>query len=302
MIAERIRLTGRTVIVSGAGGGGIGTTCARGLLEAGATVLGVDRDAERLAAIEAELADSTGTQDSTGPADSAGPVGPRGTLRTVCADVSTAEGVATVLERAAAAPGELYGLVNVVGGSLLPHWAPALDFDRAQWDESFELNLHHVMWLSQAVARHLVAHESPGSIVTINSTGGVVAAPYHVGYGTAKAAVLGLTRTLALEWGRYGIRVNGIAAGSITTPRATAAAQDPELAGRGVPLRRRGTPADVAAAVLFLISDLSAYTTGAVIPVEGGALHRLGLFDEDNVPVHVTNPQILVRIHGDAPD
>ncbi|MFE2870692.1 SDR family NAD(P)-dependent oxidoreductase [Embleya sp. NPDC059259] len=288
MIAERIRLAGRTVIVSGAGGGGIGTTCARGLLEAGATVLGVDRDAERLAAIEAELADTAGLGGS--PA----------TLLTVCADVSTAEGVAAVVERAAAAPGELYGLVNVVGGSLLPHWAPALDFDRAQWDQSFDLNLHHVMWLSQAVARHLVEHEAPGSIVTINSTGGVVAAPYHVGYGTAKAAVLGLTRTLALEWGRYGIRVNGVAAGSITTPRATTTAADPALAGRGVPLRRRGTPADVAAAVLFLISDLSAYTTGAVIPVEGGALHRLGLFDEDNVPVHVSNPQILARIHGEG--
>ncbi|MEU0934694.1 SDR family oxidoreductase [Embleya sp. NPDC005971] len=288
MIAERIRLAGRTVIVSGAGGGGIGTTCARGLLEAGATVLGVDRDAERLAAIEAELADTAGLGGSPG------------TLLTVCADVSTAEGVAAVVERAAAAPGELYGLVNVVGGSLLPHWAPALDFDRAQWDQSFDLNLHHVMWLSQAVARHLVEHEAPGSIVTINSTGGVVAAPYHVGYGTAKAAVLGLTRTLALEWGRYGIRVNGVAAGSITTPRATTTAADPALAGRGVPLRRRGTPADVAAAVLFLISDLSAYTTGAVIPVEGGALHRLGLFDEDNVPVHVSNPQILARIHGEG--
>ncbi|MFI1383344.1 SDR family NAD(P)-dependent oxidoreductase [Embleya sp. NPDC020886] len=288
MIAERIRLAGRTVIVSGAGGGGIGTTCARGLLEAGATVLGVDRDAERLAAIEAELAETAGLGGSPG------------TLLTVCADVSTAEGVAAVVERAAAAPGELYGLVNVVGGSLLPHWAPALDFDRAQWDQSFDLNLHHVMWLSQAVARHLVEHEAPGSIVTINSTGGVVAAPYHVGYGTAKAAVLGLTRTLALEWGRYGIRVNGVAAGSITTPRATTTAADPALAGRGVPLRRRGTPADVAAAVLFLISDLSAYTTGAVIPVEGGALHRLGLFDEDNVPVHVSNPQILARIHGEG--
>ncbi|WP_406291579.1 SDR family NAD(P)-dependent oxidoreductase [Embleya sp. NBC_00896] len=283
-----MRLAGRTVIVSGAGGGGIGTTCARGLLEAGATVVGVDRDADRLTAIEAELADAAGVG------------GPAGTLVTVCADISTAEGIATVVERAAAAPGDLYGLVNVVGGSLLPHWAPALDFDRAQWEQSLDLNLHHVMFLSQGVARHLVERGLPGSIVTINSTGGVVAAPYHVGYGTAKAAVLGLTRTLSLEWGRYGIRVNGVAAGSITTPRATATGQDPTLAGRGVPLRRRGTPADVAAAVLFLISDLAAYTTGAVVPVEGGALNRLGLFDDENVPIHVTNPQILARIHGEA--
>ncbi|MYV97235.1 SDR family oxidoreductase [Streptomyces sp. SID3343] len=287
MIADRMRLDGRTVVVSGAGGGGIGTTCARGLLEAGATVVGVDRDPERLNAVEADLADAVGAG------------GPAGTLVTLCADISTAEGVEAVVEAAVAAPGELYGLVNVVGGSLLPHWAPALDFARAQWEQSLDLNLHHVMFLSQGVARHLVARGSAGSIVTISSTGGVIAAPYHVGYGTAKAAVLGLTRTLAVEWGQYGIRVNAVAAGSITTPRASSTPQDPAFAGRGVPMRRRGTPADVAAAVLFLISDLAAYTTGAVIPVEGGALNRLGLFDEDNVPVHVTNPRILARIRGE---
>lgn len=283
-----MRLDGRTVIVSGAGGGGIGTTCARGLLEAGATVVGVDRDPERLTAIETDLADVAGVG------------GAAGTLVTVCADISTDDGVRTVVACAADAPGEVYGLVNVVGGSLLPHWAPALDFERAQWDQSLDLNLHHVMFLSQGVARHLVERGTPGSIVTISSTGGVTAAPYHVGYGTAKAAVLGLTRTLSLEWGRHDIRVNAVAAGSITTPRATNTAQDPAFAGRGIPMRRRGTPADIAAAVLFLISDLAAYTTGAVIPVEGGALNRLGLFDEDNVPVHVTNPAILARINGEG--
>ncbi|MDI2129850.1 SDR family NAD(P)-dependent oxidoreductase [Yinghuangia seranimata] len=272
MILDRLRLDGRTVIVSGAGGGGIGTACARALADAGAVVVAVDRDAERLTDL-----------------------GLPATAVPVCADISTESGVAAVLD---AAPGALHGLVNVVGGSLVPHWGPALDVQRDQWDAVLELNLHHVMFLSQAVARRLVEQGSGGSIATISSTGGVVAAPYHVGYGTAKAAVLGLTRTLALEWGRHGIRVNAVAAGSITTPRATGVAQDPALAGRGVPLGRRGTPEDVAAAVLFLISDLSAYTTGAVVPVEGGALQRLGLFDEDNVPVHVTNPGILARIHG----
>lgn len=271
MILDRLRLDGRTVIVSGAGGGGIGTSCAAALAEAGATIVAVDRDKERLA----ELPDA---------------------YVKVQADISTPEGVQSVID---AAPAPLHGLVNVVGGSLLPHWAPALDFGREQWDASLELNLHHVMFLSQAVARKLVEQGMGGSIATISSTGGVVAAPYHVAYGTAKAAVLGLTRTLALEWGQYGIRVNAVAAGSITTPRATKTAQDPALAKRGVPLGRRGTPDDIAAAVVFLLSDLSAYTTGAVLPVEGGALQRLGLFDDDNVPVHVTNPDILARIHGE---
>ncbi|MCF2532027.1 SDR family NAD(P)-dependent oxidoreductase [Yinghuangia soli] len=272
MITDRLRLDGRSVIVSGAGGGGIGTSCARALAEAGAVVVAVDRDQDRLDALDLP-----------------------GETVLVRADIGTAEGVAEVV---AAAPGVLHGLVNVVGGSLLPHWAPALDFAREQWDASLDLNLHHVMFLSQAVARRMVDQESGGSIATIASTGGVVAAPYHVAYGTAKAAVLGLTRTLAVEWGQYGIRVNAVAAGSITTPRATSTVQDPGLAGRGVPMRRRGTPEDVAAAVLFLVSDLSAYTTGAVLPVDGGALQRLGLFDDDNVPVHVTNPQILARIRG----
>jgi NAD(P)-dependent dehydrogenase (short-subunit alcohol dehydrogenase family) len=272
VITDRLSLAGRSVIVSGAGGGGIGTACARALAEAGATVVAVDRDGSRL--------DELDLPGETVP---------------VRADIGTEEGVAHVI---ASTPGTLHGLVNVVGGSLLPHWAPALEFGREQWHESLELNLHHVMFLSQAVANRMVAQESGGSIVTISSTGGVVAAPYHVGYGAAKAAVLGLTRTLALEWGRHGIRVNAVAAGSITTPRATRTAQDPALAGRGIPLGRRGTPDDIASAVLFLISDMAAYTTGAVLPVEGGALQRLGLFDDDNVPVHLTNPQILARIAG----
>ncbi|WTW99817.1 SDR family oxidoreductase [Streptomycetaceae bacterium NBC_01309] len=272
MITDRLRLDGRTVIVSGAGGGGIGTSCARAVSEAGAVVVAVDRDQDRLDAIDLP-----------------------GEVVRVRADIGTPEGVREVVD---AAPGTLFGLVNVVGGSLIPHWAPALDFGREQWDAALDLNLHHVMFLSQAVARRIVEQGGEGSIVTISSTGGVVAAPYHVGYGTAKAAVLGLTRTLALEWGRYGIRVNAVAAGSITTPRATNTAQDPAVAGCGVPLGRRGTPDDVAGSVLFLISDLAAYTTGAVLPVEGGALQRLGLFDDDNIPVHVTNPQILARING----
>ncbi|GAA4953352.1 SDR family oxidoreductase [Yinghuangia aomiensis] len=270
MITDRLRLDGRTVIVSGAGGGGIGTSCAAALAEAGATIVAVDRDAQRLA----DLPD---------------------TYVKVEADIFTAEGVQSVVD---AAPAPLHGLVNVVGGSLPPHWAPALDYARDQWDSSLDLNLHHVMFLSQAVARKLVEQNTGGSITTIASTGGVVAAPFHVAYGTAKAAVLGLTRTLALEWGQYGIRVNAVAAGSITTPRATKTVQDPALSKRGVPLGRRGTPDDIAAAVLFLISDLSAYTTGAVLPVEGGALQRIALFDDDNVPVHVTNPDILGRIKG----
>lgn len=276
MITDRLRLDGRTVIISGAGGGGIGTACARAVAEAGATVVAVDRDQDRLDALDLP-----------------------GEIVPVRADIGTPDGVRAVVD---AAPGTLTGLVNVVGGSLIPHWAPALDFERDQWDAALDLNLHHVMFLSQAVARRMVDQDSGGSIVTIASTGGVVAAPYHVGYGTAKAAVLGLTRTLALEWGRHAIRVNAVAAGSVTTPRATGTAQDPARAGRGVPLGRRGTPDDVAGAVLFLVSDLSAYTTGAVLPVEGGALQRLGLFDDDNVPVHVTNPAILARINGTAAD
>jgi NAD(P)-dependent dehydrogenase (short-subunit alcohol dehydrogenase family) len=279
MIVERIRLDGRVVVVSGAGGGGIGTKTVRAMAEAGASVVGVDLLSEKLDAAAAELA-------------------PDGiTFTPVAADVTTAEGVDAVMAATLDAHGAVHGLVNVVGGAMAANWGPSLDFTREQWNDTFRLNIDTAMFVSQAVARQIVRQGSGGSIVCLSSTSGIGAAPFHVAYGAAKGGLVALVRTLALEWADHGIRVNAIAPGTIRTPRS-GPDSDPSIARRGVPMARRGEPDEIAAAALFLVSDLSSYVTGQCLPVDGGTSAKHVHLGDDNAPIFVRDPALLARITG----
>jgi NAD(P)-dependent dehydrogenase (short-subunit alcohol dehydrogenase family) len=277
VIVERLRLDGRCVVVAGAGGGGIGTFTARAAAEAGARVVGAEIDEKRLDELQRELR-AHGLD-----------------ITPVCADLRTDDGIARVVSTALEAHGAIHGLVNVVGGSLVRHWAPALEFSRAQWNDVLEFNLAYVMFLSQAVARTMVERSIPGSIVNLSSVSGVAVAPYHVGYGTAKAGVIALTRTLAVEWGRHSIRVNTIAPGTINTPRSEPQPPD-EREPRAIPLGRRGEPAEVASAVLFLLSDLASYVSGQCLTVDGAMSCKGAYVGDDNEPIFVNSPEIRARM------
>ncbi len=114
-----------------------------------------------------------------------------------------------------------------------------------------------------------------GKIVNISSRAGVIGTPNMASYAAAKAAVINLTRTLALEWGKYNVNVNAIAPGLIDTPltrRTIAKDYPPEVIRQVIPLQRMGTAEDVAAAALFLVSDDASYITGVTLPVDGGRL------------------------------
>ena len=176
-------LTGRIVVVSGAGGGGIGTTVTELAARCGATVLAVSRSRDNLDQHVAPLADQ-------GLA-----------VVPVVADAATDAGIATVLERARSADGRLYGLVNIAGGAAPDTWMPATRVTRQAWRDLFTQNLETMFFMSQAVAAELRAHGLPGSIVSLSSISGMNSAPYHVAYGTAKAAVVAATRTMAAELG-----------------------------------------------------------------------------------------------------
>lgn len=273
MIVERLRLDGRTVIVAGAGGGGIGTLSVQAMLEAGATVVGVDRDDSALAAV---------IERFQGQA-----------FIPIAADVRTDAGIATIVD-AARATGRVDGLVNVIGGTLINGWAPSLDYTREQWRDVFDLNVDYVMFLGQAVARAMIDFGRGGSIVNVASTSGIAAAPYHVAYGASKAGVVSLTRTMAVEWGRHGIRVNVIAPGSINTPRAMP--EPPDRRDRAVPLHRRGEPFEIASTALFLISDLSSYISAQLIPVDGGMSWKWAHLGDDNEPIFVNNNSMLAKM------
>lgn len=260
-----LSLDGRIVVVSGAGGGGIGTTVTRMAAEAGATVVAVSRSQDNLDTHVAPLADK-GLN-----------------VVTVAADASTDEGIATVLDAARSADGTLYGLVNVAGGAAPSTWMSATRVSRSDWRELFTANLETMFFMSQAVAAEIRSQGNPGSIVSVSSISGMNTAPYHVAYGTAKAAIVAATRTMATELAAEGIRVNAVAPGVTETAASTTYVDtDPERDQRAIAMGRRGTPEEQAGAILFLLSDLSSYITGQTILVDGGLNLRWTHLGADN--------------------
>jgi len=269
-----IDLNGKTYVVAGAGGGGIGSAVCRMLVDAGARVVALDVD-------EVRLGDAAAIGASVEPH--------------VC-DVRDPAAV----ERACAHTDHLDGLVHVAGGMRLDQWAATSDVPLTVFDDVLALNLRAAFVTSQVAARRLERSGRGGAIVHLASIAGLSAMPFGAAYATAKAALLALTRTQAVEWGRHGIRVNAVAAGSVTTPknaRETASAGEGErTAHHVIPLQRRTTPDDIAGAVLYLCSDLARFVTGHTLVVDGGSSVRPSFLDDDDVPVFVTDQGLRARL------
>jgi 3-oxoacyl-[acyl-carrier protein] reductase len=250
---DLLKLDGRVVVVSGAGGGGIGTTITRMAAQAGATVVAVSRSKENLDEHIAPLA-RQGL-----------PVVP------VAADASTDEGIAAVMDQVRRTDGALYGLVNIAGGAAPSTWMPATRVTREDWRALFAANLETAFFMSQAVGRELRSQALKGSIVSVSSISGMNTAPFHIAYGTAKAAVVAMTRTMAAELALDNIRVNAVAPGvTATAASRTYVDDDPDRDRTAIAMGRRGTPEEQAGAILFLLSDLSSYITGQTLLVDGG--------------------------------
>ena len=274
-----LNLGGRIVIVAGAAGGGIGTTVTSMVARAGATVIAVSRSQANLDRHIAPLA-AQGL-----------PVVP------VAADVSTDEGVATTMAQARRAKGDLYGLVNVAGGAATSTWMHSTRVTRSDWRELFSQNLETMFFMSQAVAAALREQKLPGSIVSISSISGMNTAPFHIGYGTAKAAVVAATRTLAAELALDNIRVNAVAPGVTATPASTAYVdEDAERDRKAIAMGRRARPEEQAGAILFLLSDLSSYVTGQTILVDGGLNLKWTHLGADNTSLFLKNEAFRVEI------
>ena len=253
MDQDLLTLAGRVVIVVGAAGGGIGTSVVRLALRAGATVVAVSRS-------QANLDRHIGPLLQEGAA-----------VLPLAADASTDEGVASIMAQARRAQGQLYGLVNVAGGMGPAAWMRATRVTRADWRSLFTQNLETMFFMSQAVATELRAQGRAGSIVSVSSISGMNTAPYHIAYGTAKAALVAATRTLAVELALENIRVNAVAPGVTATPASgTYVDEDRERDQRAIAMGRRARPDEQAGAILFLLSDLSSYITGQTILVDGG--------------------------------
>jgi len=134
-------------------------------------------------------------------------------------------------------------------------------------------DLSGTFFMSQQMGRHLIERGQPGSIISIASTHGVVALAGRSAYGISKAAVIHMTKMLAIEWAEHGIRVNAVAPGTVLTPSRAALPQEPghrEAMRNRIPLRRECTPDEVAGAISYLVSPQAAYITGQTILLDGG--------------------------------
>lgn len=169
-----------------------------------------------------------------------------------------------------------YGRLNIVVGSAAanPFFGSLTDIEDAAFEKIFATNLRGNLWLCKAALPH-IADAGGGSVIMISSIAALRGTEGIGAYGVSKAALIQLTRTLAVEWGPKGIRVNSIAPGLVKTEFARELWEDPERLEKienHTPLRRIGTPEDIAGVALFLASDASAYVTGQVIIADGGEL------------------------------
>ena len=254
----KLSFTDRTYLVTG-GGSGIGMGVAAGLARAGADVLIIGRNAERLAAAAQQIG-----------ADATGAVSPHP------ADVTDEEQVAAAVEAAAAWSGRLHGVVHCAGGS--ETIGPVTQIDSDAWRRTVDLNVNGSMYVLKHSARQMV-RAGGGSFVGISSIAASNVHRWFGAYGVTKSALDHLLMLAADELGPSWVRVNGIRPGLIRTGLVQVILDSPEVAEdyrQCTPLPRIGEVTDVADTAMFLLSDAASWITGQIINVDGGHGLRRG--------------------------
>jgi gluconate 5-dehydrogenase len=238
-------LSGRRALVTG-GSQGIGLALARGLAEAGASVVLNGRDERKLAAAAAEIPGAA----------------------TLAFDVTDHAAVAAAIA-AAEADGPIDILVNNAG---MQHRAPLDEFPPEAFQRLLETNVTGIFNVAQACARHMIPR-GRGKIVNITSVNALLARATIAPYTATKGAVANLTKGMATDWARHGLNCNAIGPGYMRTPLNEALSSDPafnEWLERRTPAGRWGAPEELVGACVFLASDAASFVNGQVIYVDGG--------------------------------
>jgi NAD(P)-dependent dehydrogenase (short-subunit alcohol dehydrogenase family) len=248
---EQFSLAGKKALVTGASRG-IGRVIAVAFADAGADVAVTARGADGLAET-GKLVRDLGREAVEIPAD-----------------LATQQAAAGVVTTAITRLGHLDIVVNNAGGSNFA--VPFLDLRLAGWEKVLRLNLDTTMWICQAAGAHMTARGS-GSVINIASVAGLAAAPFLAPYGAAKAGVVSLTKTLASEWGRTGVRVNALCPGWTATDLNRMLWESPDggqATIANVPMGRWARPEEMGGPAVFLASDASSFMTGQVLAIDGG--------------------------------
>ncbi len=246
-------LAGRAALVTG-GGSGLGRAICDGLSQFGARVAVVDIDETAAEAVAAMLRASGGEA-----------------LAIRC-DVSDPDQAERAVDLAVGRFGHLDALVSNAG---IGARSPAEDMTFEQWTRVIDINLTGVWLFDQAVGRHWIRAGMKGSIINMASIAGQVGLTTgNANYAASKGGVIALTRLLAIEWAKYGIRVNAISPTHIRTPLVAQAMEASLETARyflgNIPLGRLGEPEDVVGAAVYLASDASSLVTGHILNVDGG--------------------------------